>query len=99
VTRTQAEESDAPPVKSGRPIPHKFASRLRCLENSLYKKATLKAHQYDTQHAEHSNMRQAVSRVRGGSVFCCDEAFVTVLEKKTEEFTVKDVHIVYSLWI
>lgn len=54
VTRTQAGESDAPPGKSGRPIPHKFASRLRSVQNSLYKKITPKAHQYDTRHAEHS---------------------------------------------
>jgi hypothetical protein len=27
------EESDAPPVKSIRPITHKFTARLRCLEN------------------------------------------------------------------
>jgi hypothetical protein len=31
--RTQAEESDAPQVKSGGSIPHKFASPLRCTEN------------------------------------------------------------------
>jgi hypothetical protein len=31
-----AEESDAAPIKSGRPITQKFASRLRCLENSPY---------------------------------------------------------------
>jgi hypothetical protein len=33
-SRTQAE-SDAPPVKSDRYIMHKFAPRLRCLENIL----------------------------------------------------------------
>jgi hypothetical protein len=33
---TQAEESHAPPIKSGRPVMHKFVSRLRCIENTLY---------------------------------------------------------------
>jgi hypothetical protein len=36
LARTLAEESGAPPLKSGRPTTHMFASRLLCLENTLY---------------------------------------------------------------
>jgi hypothetical protein len=33
--RTQTEESDAHPVKPGRPLSHKFPSKLYCVETSL----------------------------------------------------------------
>lgn len=33
--RDQEEESDTPPVKSGRPISHTLTSRLLCVKNSL----------------------------------------------------------------
>jgi hypothetical protein len=37
-------------------------------------------------------MRQFVLRVIRESVFRCVEAFITVLEKKTEEFTEQSVY-------